>query len=53
MYEFFVQRCDLMVCFVFTFSGRLKNEKWMNVQVGDIIRLENDQFVTVGLEMLQ
>uniref|UniRef100_A0A3B4YWB9 Phospholipid-transporting ATPase n=1 Tax=Seriola lalandi dorsalis TaxID=1841481 RepID=A0A3B4YWB9_SERLL len=24
-----------------------ENEKWMNVQVGDIIKLENNQFVTV------
>lgn len=27
---------------------RLRSEKWMNVQVGDIIRLENNQFVTVS-----
>ncbi|KAG7499111.1 phospholipid-transporting ATPase ID-like [Solea senegalensis] len=32
--------------------GRLKTEKWMNVQVGDIIKLENDQFVTADLLLL-
>lgn len=26
----------------------LQNEKWMNVRVGDIIKLENNQFVTVS-----
>lgn len=26
---------------------RLQNEKWMNVRVGDIIKLENNQFVAV------
>lgn len=31
-----------------SFSGRLRSEKWMNVQVGDIIKLENNQFVTVS-----
>lgn len=30
------------------FSCRLKDEKWMNVQVGDIIKLENNNFVTVS-----
>ncbi|KAI4876349.1 hypothetical protein NFI96_017814 [Prochilodus magdalenae] len=33
-------------------DGQLKNEKWMNVQVGDIIKLENDQFVTADLLLL-
>ncbi|KTG01934.1 hypothetical protein cypCar_00044363 [Cyprinus carpio] len=28
-------------------NGKLISEKWMNVQVGDIIKLENNQFVTV------
>uniref|UniRef100_A0A4W4F5R7 Phospholipid-transporting ATPase n=1 Tax=Electrophorus electricus TaxID=8005 RepID=A0A4W4F5R7_ELEEL len=28
-------------------DGELRNEKWMNVQVGDIIKLENNQFVAV------
>ncbi|GAA6079896.1 phospholipid-transporting ATPase ID [Tachysurus ichikawai] len=28
-------------------NGELRSEKWMNIQVGDIIRLENNQFVTV------
>lgn len=27
---------------------RLRSKKWMNVQVGDIIKLENNQFVTVS-----
>ena len=27
---------------------RLRSEKWMDVQVGDIIKLENNQFVTVS-----
>uniref|UniRef100_A0A3P8S204 Phospholipid-transporting ATPase n=1 Tax=Amphiprion percula TaxID=161767 RepID=A0A3P8S204_AMPPE len=29
-----------------------QNEKWMNVQVGDIIKLENNQFVTADLLLL-
>nr|XP_046231963.1 probable phospholipid-transporting ATPase IM [Scatophagus argus] len=33
-------------------NGELRNEKWMNVQVGDIIKLENDQFVTADLLLL-
>uniref|UniRef100_A0A8D3BV50 Phospholipid-transporting ATPase n=1 Tax=Scophthalmus maximus TaxID=52904 RepID=A0A8D3BV50_SCOMX len=36
----------------FLFTGRLRSEKWMNVQVGDIIRLENNQFVTADLLLL-
>lgn len=28
---------------------RLQNEKWMNVKVGDIIKLENNQFVAVSI----
>uniref|UniRef100_A0A8C0GC78 Phospholipid-transporting ATPase n=1 Tax=Chelonoidis abingdonii TaxID=106734 RepID=A0A8C0GC78_CHEAB len=27
-------------------NGRLKDDKWMNIQVGDIIKLENNNFVT-------
>lgn len=34
-------------CIVLIF--RLENEKWMNVRVGDIIKLENNQFVAVSL----
>lgn len=34
------------------YDGELRNEKWMNVQVGDIIRLENNQFVTADLLLL-
>uniref|UniRef100_A0A8B9QGZ2 Phospholipid-transporting ATPase n=1 Tax=Apteryx owenii TaxID=8824 RepID=A0A8B9QGZ2_APTOW len=33
-------------------NGRLKDEKWMNVQVGDIIKLENNNFVTADLLLL-
>ncbi|XP_038124235.1 phospholipid-transporting ATPase ID-like [Cyprinodon tularosa] len=33
-------------------DGELKNEKWMNVQVGDIIKLESNQFVTADLLLL-
>ncbi|XP_037387719.1 phospholipid-transporting ATPase ID [Pygocentrus nattereri] len=33
-------------------NGELRSEKWMNVQVGDIIRLENNQFVTADLLLL-
>ncbi|XP_061838583.2 phospholipid-transporting ATPase ID [Nerophis lumbriciformis] len=33
-------------------SGSLKNEKWMNVRVGDIIKLENNQFVAADLLLL-
>uniref|UniRef100_A0A3Q3KLL6 Phospholipid-transporting ATPase n=1 Tax=Monopterus albus TaxID=43700 RepID=A0A3Q3KLL6_MONAL len=31
---------------------RLQSEKWMNVQVGDIIKLENNHFVTADLLLL-
>ncbi|KAJ8287108.1 hypothetical protein GJAV_G00047750 [Gymnothorax javanicus] len=33
-------------------DGQLRSEKWMNVQVGDIIKLENNQFVTADLLLL-
>uniref|UniRef100_A0A8D0DFY4 Phospholipid-transporting ATPase n=1 Tax=Sander lucioperca TaxID=283035 RepID=A0A8D0DFY4_SANLU len=33
-------------------DGELRNEKWLNVQVGDIIKLENNQFVTADLMLL-
>nr|XP_057939909.1 phospholipid-transporting ATPase ID isoform X2 [Doryrhamphus excisus] len=33
-------------------SGSLRNEKWMNVRVGDIIKLENNQFVAADLLLL-
>ncbi|XP_038567365.1 phospholipid-transporting ATPase ID isoform X2 [Micropterus salmoides] len=32
--------------------GSLENEKWMNVRVGDIIKLENNQFVAADLLLL-
>ncbi|XP_044051942.1 phospholipid-transporting ATPase ID-like [Siniperca chuatsi] len=31
---------------------KLRSEKWMDVQVGDIIKLENNQFVTADLLLL-
>ncbi|KAF3851421.1 hypothetical protein F7725_013193 [Dissostichus mawsoni] len=31
---------------------RLRSEKWLDVQVGDIIKLENNQFVTADLMLL-
>uniref|UniRef100_A0A8C9F4R7 Phospholipid-transporting ATPase n=1 Tax=Pavo cristatus TaxID=9049 RepID=A0A8C9F4R7_PAVCR len=33
-------------------SLKLKDEKWMNIQVGDIIKLENNNFVTADLLLL-
>ncbi|XP_033823522.1 phospholipid-transporting ATPase ID [Periophthalmus magnuspinnatus] len=33
-------------------SGSLQNEKWMHVQVGDIIKLENNQFVAADILLL-
>ncbi|XP_069508037.1 phospholipid-transporting ATPase ID isoform X2 [Ambystoma mexicanum] len=33
-------------------SGILQNERWMNVRVGDIIKLENNQFVAADLLLL-
>ncbi|KAA0724264.1 Phospholipid-transporting ATPase ID [Triplophysa tibetana] len=33
-------------------KGMLENEKWMNVRVGDIIKLENNQFVAADLLVL-
>uniref|UniRef100_A0A8C1NI21 Phospholipid-transporting ATPase n=1 Tax=Cyprinus carpio TaxID=7962 RepID=A0A8C1NI21_CYPCA len=33
-------------------KGKLQNEKWMNVRVGDIIKLENNQFVAADLLLL-
>uniref|UniRef100_A0A3P9PSV5 Phospholipid-transporting ATPase n=1 Tax=Poecilia reticulata TaxID=8081 RepID=A0A3P9PSV5_POERE len=32
--------------------GSLQNEKWMNVKVGDVIKLENNQFVAADLLLL-
>ncbi|XP_041853027.1 phospholipid-transporting ATPase ID isoform X2 [Melanotaenia boesemani] len=32
--------------------GGLQNEKWMNVRVGDIIKLENNQFVAADILLL-
>ncbi|KAM6181073.1 putative phospholipid-transporting ATPase IM [Erethizon dorsatum] len=33
-------------------DGKLQNEKWMNVKVGDIIKLENNQFISADLLLL-
>ncbi|XP_034047826.1 phospholipid-transporting ATPase ID-like [Thalassophryne amazonica] len=33
-------------------DGELRSEKWMNVQVGDIIKLESNHFVTADLLLL-
>ncbi|XP_007904418.1 phospholipid-transporting ATPase ID isoform X1 [Callorhinchus milii] len=33
-------------------GGKLQNKKWMNVRVGDIIKLENNQFVAADLMLL-
>lgn len=33
-------------------GGRLVDEKWASVQVGDVIRMENDQFVAADLLLL-
>ena len=33
----------------FVFVHILQNVKWMNVKVGDIIKLENNQFVAVSI----
>ncbi|GCC34281.1 hypothetical protein chiPu_0012754 [Chiloscyllium punctatum] len=33
-------------------DGKLQNEKWMNVRVGDVIKLENNQFVAADLLLL-
>ncbi|XP_077570328.1 phospholipid-transporting ATPase ID-like isoform X2 [Stigmatopora nigra] len=33
-------------------DGKLRGENWMDVQVGDIIKLENNQFVTADLLLL-
>ncbi|XP_051906198.1 probable phospholipid-transporting ATPase IM isoform X2 [Hippocampus zosterae] len=33
-------------------NGELRTEKWMNVHVGDIVKLENNHFVTADLLLL-
>ncbi|XP_010786384.1 probable phospholipid-transporting ATPase IM [Notothenia coriiceps] len=33
-------------------SGSLQNEKWMKIRVGDIIKLENNQFVAADILLL-
>ncbi|XP_061553468.1 phospholipid-transporting ATPase ID-like isoform X2 [Phycodurus eques] len=33
-------------------DGEFRTEKWMNVQIGDVIKLENNQFVTADLLLL-
>ncbi|XP_041706952.2 phospholipid-transporting ATPase ID [Coregonus clupeaformis] len=49
------QRCDRQVNnrkVEVLIDGELRSEKWMDVQVGDIIKLENNQFVTADLLLL-
>uniref|UniRef100_A0A8C4I054 Phospholipid-transporting ATPase n=1 Tax=Dicentrarchus labrax TaxID=13489 RepID=A0A8C4I054_DICLA len=43
---------DIVSTFVLFPVLRLRSEKWMDVQVGDIIKLENNQFVTADLLLL-
>ena len=33
-------------------DGKIDQEKWQNVRVGDVIRMENDQFVVADLMLL-
>lgn len=33
-------------------NGRLQEDRWLNVEVGDIIKLENNEFVTADLLLL-
>lgn len=33
-------------------EGQLKEERWAQVQVGDVIRMENDQFVAADMLLL-
>lgn len=33
-------------------SGKLVEERWAQVQVGDVIRMENDQFVAADMLLL-
>ncbi|XP_057675656.1 phospholipid-transporting ATPase ID-like [Corythoichthys intestinalis] len=33
-------------------EGELRTEKWKNIQVGDVVKLENNQFVTADLLLL-
>ncbi|KAI4821411.1 hypothetical protein KUCAC02_029345, partial [Chaenocephalus aceratus] len=40
---------DILYC---KFIRKLRSEKWLDVQVGDIIKLENNQFVTADLMLL-
>ncbi|KAF7663385.1 hypothetical protein LDENG_00213100 [Lucifuga dentata] len=40
------RRVDVLI------NGELRSEKWMNVQVGDIIKLEANHFVTADLLLL-
>lgn len=34
-----------------SFSYRMKEDKWMNIQVGDIVKVENNQSVTVSTSL--
>lgn len=46
LYGFFLDHI-LLFHFFFCLCYSLQKEKWMNVTVGDIIKLENNQFVAV------
>ncbi len=43
-------KCKMICDGTNTICFRLQSEKWMNVRVGDIIKLENDQFVAVSVK---
>ncbi len=43
--------CTCECCYYVSFPGRLtRNDvvKWKDVRVGDVLRLENNDFITVG-----
>uniref|UniRef100_A0A4W6FUG5 Phospholipid-transporting ATPase n=1 Tax=Lates calcarifer TaxID=8187 RepID=A0A4W6FUG5_LATCA len=46
---FFMHHTLTQLC---TWQDNITNEKWMNVRVGDIIKLENNQFVAADLLLL-
>ncbi|XP_034872274.1 phospholipid-transporting ATPase FetA-like [Mirounga leonina] len=39
-------------CVLVVMNGRIKEDKWMNIQVGDIIKLKNNQSVTADMLLL-
>ncbi|XP_072134331.1 phospholipid-transporting ATPase ID isoform X1 [Mobula birostris] len=53
--DFFRYRCDNQVNnrqSQVLINGKLEIEKWMNVRVGDVIKLENNQFVAADILLL-